>query len=143
MVRVPPVDASLADFSVPGVLGTLAPPDAPPSVDSYGFPVVFGVLADPNDANAPEPSPKALAAPPGDTRLPPGVGKLLKGSRFVEECEDVCESPKRFANDLFVVADADPDAEPLESPAPLPLAAVAPPEVDRESLPELRCDVST
>jgi hypothetical protein len=50
---------------------------------SKGLPDVLGVLADPNEANAPEPRPKALEAPlVGDTR-PPGV--VLKGFCFIDD----------------------------------------------------------
>lgn len=50
---------------------------------SKGLPAVLGVLADPNEANAPEPRPKALEAPlVGDTR-PPGV--VLKGFGFIDD----------------------------------------------------------
>lgn len=40
------------------------------------MPGVFGVLADPNDAKAPEPKPKALEAPVvGEAKALPGVFK--------------------------------------------------------------------
>jgi hypothetical protein len=63
-----PKPPSFADFSAVGVFV------AAPRADSNGFPGDLGVLAEPNDAKAPEPRPKALDAPPmGDTKLPPGV----------------------------------------------------------------------
>lgn len=55
------------------VLGT-----AEPMAVSNGFAADLGVLAEPKDAKAPEPRPKALDAPlVGDTRPPPGVLKGL------------------------------------------------------------------
>lgn len=50
--------ASFADFSAEGVLAPTAP-----IACSNGFAVVLGVLAEPNDANAPEPRPNWLAPP--------------------------------------------------------------------------------
>jgi hypothetical protein len=50
---------------------------------SKGFAEVLGVLADPNDAKAPEPRPKALDAPAvGDTR-PPGV--VVNGFGLIDD----------------------------------------------------------
>ena len=47
---------------------------AEPKAMSKGLPGVFGVLAVPKEANAPDPRPKALEAPlVGETRPPPGV----------------------------------------------------------------------
>lgn len=56
----------------------LLPPTgaAEPIAVSKGFAEVFGVLAEPNEANAPEPRPKALEAPVGEVRPPPGVVAL-------------------------------------------------------------------
>lgn len=47
---------------------------AEPMAESNGLPGVLGVLADPKEAKAPEPRPKALDAPVvGDATEPPGV----------------------------------------------------------------------
>lgn len=94
---------------------------AVPMAVSKGFPPDFGVLADPKDAKAPEPKPKALDAPlVGDVRPPPGV---LKGLAL-PPCDE--ESPPwRF----------DREALREESPADEPLGPFV--DVDRESLPEL------
>lgn len=48
---------------------------ADPMAESKGLPGVFGVFAEPNDAKAPEPRPKALEAPGpvGETSPLPGV----------------------------------------------------------------------
>jgi hypothetical protein len=63
--------ASLADFSADGVLA----PTAPIAV-SNGFAKAFGVLAEPNDANAPDPRPNWLAPPAlvGEATAPGVVG---------------------------------------------------------------------
>lgn len=53
------VPKSLMDFSAVGVL---APPPTTP-LKSNAEPGVFGVFAEPKDANAPDPRPKALDAP--------------------------------------------------------------------------------
>lgn len=50
--------ASFADFSAEGVLAPMAP-----IACSNGFAGVLGVLAEPNDANAPEPRPNWFAPP--------------------------------------------------------------------------------
>jgi hypothetical protein len=64
----------LIGFSVIGVFAD--EPITPPK--SNALPGVFGVFEDPNDANAPDPKPKALDAPVvGDTR--DVVGGALKG----------------------------------------------------------------
>ena len=69
--------AALEESLIPD-LGT-----AEAMADSKGLPDVLGVLADPNEANAPEPRPNALEAPlVGDTR-PPGV--VLKGFGFIDD----------------------------------------------------------
>ena len=63
---LPPKAPSLADFSAVGVFAVA------PRAESNGF---AADLVAPNEAKAPEPRPKAVAAPPpiGDARLPPGV----------------------------------------------------------------------
>lgn len=79
-----PRPPSFTDFSAKGVLA------AEPRADSNGFPGDLGVFAEaePNEANAPEPRPKALEAPPvGDARPPPGVVMELKGLDF--PCEEL------------------------------------------------------
>lgn len=59
-------------------LGTVVLGTAEPMAVSNGFPPDLGVLADPNDAKAPEPKPKALEAPlVGDARPPPDALKGL------------------------------------------------------------------
>lgn len=77
--------ASLDVFSADGVL---PPPPIEPMASSKGLPGVLGVLAEPNAAKAPDPSPKALEAPPvaeGDVRPPPGVVELKGFERPWEE----------------------------------------------------------
>lgn len=70
---LPPRPPSFADFSAVGVL------EGKPETRSNGFPGDLGVFAEPKDAKAPEPRPKALdAALVGDTRAP-GVVTELKG----------------------------------------------------------------
>lgn len=77
---LPAKPPSFADFSAPGVL-TAAPKD-----DSKGFPVALGVFAEPKEAKAPDPRPKAFDAPPvGDAKPPPGVVMELKGLVFWSE----------------------------------------------------------
>jgi hypothetical protein len=74
LIALPPKAPSFADFSAVGVFA------AAPRAASNGFPGVLGVFAEPNEAKAPEPRPKALDAPAvGDTRLPPGVVTELNG----------------------------------------------------------------
>ena len=82
LLRVVDRMASFADFSEEGVLAPTAP-----MACSKGFPWDLGVLADPNDANAPEPSPNWFAPPAlvGDVRLPPGVVALKGFERPWEE----------------------------------------------------------
>jgi hypothetical protein len=77
---------SLADFSAVGVLA------AAPKAASIGFPGVLGVLAEPKEANAPDPSPNAVDAL-GETS-PPGVVMGLKG--FLPPCEEL-SPPNRLA----------------------------------------------
>ena len=115
-----PSPPSFADFSAEGVFAELAARAA-----SKGLPVDLGVLAEPNEANAPEPRPKALDAPPvGEARLPPpGVVTELKGFAF--PCDEL-SPPNRLGNEAL---------RPVEE-SPWPLA----PGVERESLPELRED---
>lgn len=108
-----PSPPSLADFSAVGVLA------AAPRACSNGFPGVFGVLAEPKEANAPDPSPNAVDAP-GEAS-PPGVVMELKG--FLPPCEEL-SPPNRLGKELR------PEGE--ESFWGLL------PEVDRESLLELR-----
>lgn len=80
---------SLADFSAVGVLA------AAPRACSNGFPGVLGVLAEPKEANAPDPSPNAVDAL-GDTS-PPGVVIELKG--LFPPCEEL-SPPNRLAKEL-------------------------------------------
>jgi hypothetical protein len=92
------------------------------SARSNGFPGVFGVLAEPKEAIAPDPRPNALEAPPpGDARLAPGVVAGLKGFAF--PCDEL-SPPNRLEKEALRVA---------LSPGPLG------PGVARESLLELRC----
>lgn len=96
---------------------------AEPMAESKGFPRDLGVFADPKEANAPEPRPKALEAPlVGDVTPPPAPGVVaLKGPVLM--CEGV--SPLwRFEEALR----EEDSAEPL---GPVP-------EVERESFPELQ-----
>lgn len=89
--------------------------------NGFGFPEPLGVLADPKEANAPEPRPKALDAPAdGDVKLPPGV-VALKEPFFI--WEGVSLPLCRFEKEAFR------DEESV------PLRAVL--DVDRESLPVL------
>jgi hypothetical protein len=91
LIALPPKTPSFADFSAVGVFA------AAPKVASNGFPGDLGVLAEPNEANAPEPRAKALdAAPIGDARLPPGVVTELS------ECFpcDVLSPPNRLTEGL-------------------------------------------
>lgn len=93
---------------------------------SNGLPPDLGVLADPNDANAPDPRPKALDAPlVGDTRAPPGV---LKGLAL--PCAEL-SPPWRFGIE-----------EPLreESFADEPFGPME--DVVSDSLPELKVGVN-
>jgi hypothetical protein len=110
---------SLADFSV---LGVLAEDVAAPSAASKGFPAVFGVLAEPNDAKAPWPKPKADA--PGETRPPPGVVMLLKGLLLLS-CDEL-SPPNRLAKVVLLRPDGEASLCGLL------------PDVDRESLLELQ-----
>lgn len=71
-----PSPPSFADFSADGVLA------APPRAASKGFPGDFGVLADPNEAKAPDPRPNALVAPPVGEDRPLGVVMELNGFDF-------------------------------------------------------------
>jgi hypothetical protein len=57
---------------------------AEPMAVSKGFADDLGVLAEPKEANAPDPRPKALEAPVGEVKPPPGV-VALKGPFFAEE----------------------------------------------------------
>lgn len=113
---------SLADFSA---LGVLAEGVAAPSAASKGFPDVLGVLAEPNDAKAPWPKPKADA--PGDTKPPPGVVMLLKGLLLLS-CDEL-SPPNRLAK----VALLRPEGEGSFCVLLL--------DVDRESLLELQIAV--
>jgi hypothetical protein len=73
---------SFADFSAEGVLAPTAP-----IACSNGFADVLGVLAEPNDANAPEPRPNWLAPPVlvGEAKAPGVVG----AKALVRPCEEV------------------------------------------------------
>jgi hypothetical protein len=93
---------------------------AEPMAVSKGLLADFGVLAEPNEAKAPEPRPNALeAALVGDAMLPPGV---LKGLAF--PCAEV-SPPWRLER----------DALREESPADEPLGPLV--DVVRDNLPEL------
>lgn len=93
---------------------------AEPIAVSNGLPPDFGVLAEPNEAKAPDPNPNALEAPVvGDAKLPPGV---LKGLAL--PCADV-SPPWRLEK----------EALREESPADEPLGPFV--DVVRDSLPEL------
>ena len=85
---------------------------AEPMALSNGLPGVFGVFADPKDAKAPEPRPKALDAP-GEARFAPGV--VVKALDLPSPRLEVLREP--FS----------------EEPAPF----VALPGVDKDSLLEL------
>ena len=91
---------------------------------SKGLPEDLGVLAEPKEAKAPEPRPKALVAEGvGEARLvPPGVVAEWKG--FLFPCD---ESP---LPNLLEKEPLRPESVPVEG-------AVALPGVVRESLPEL------
>jgi hypothetical protein len=91
LIALPPKTPSFADFSAVGVFA------AAPSAASNGFPGDLGVLAEPNEAKAPEPRPKALDAPPiGEARPAPGVVAELN------ECfpSDVLSPPNRLKEGL-------------------------------------------
>lgn len=80
-------------FLSDGVAGEL--PDMAADLKSNAEPGVFGVLvADPNEANAPEPRPKAVEPPVVGEANPPGVnGEMaLKGLR--PPCDE--SPPNRF-----------------------------------------------
>ena len=64
-------------------------------VVSNGLPVALGVLAEPNEANAPDPRPKALEAPAVGDTSPPGVVIELKGLVF--PCDEL-SPPNRLEN---------------------------------------------
>jgi hypothetical protein len=98
-----------------GALGT-----ADPIAVSKGLPVVFGVLAEPNDAKAPDPKPNALDAPVGETKPTPGV--VAKGLGLT--CDGV-SPPWRFTD------------EPLRLESPVTDPLVGFPGVVNESLPVL------
>lgn len=115
---------SLTDFSA---LGVFADGVAAPSAASNGFPPALGVLAEPKDANAPEPRPKAVDAP-GDTRPPPGVVIELKGLLLLS-CDEL-SPPNRLAKEALLRAEGEDSLGGLL------------PDVDRESLLELEVHVS-
>jgi hypothetical protein len=116
---------SLADFSA---LGVFADGVAAPSAASNGFPPALGVLAEPKDANAPEPRPKAVDAP-GDARPPPGVVTALKGLLLLS-CDEL-SPPNRLAKEALLRAEGEEDS----------FVGLLP-DVDRESLLELKMHVS-
>jgi hypothetical protein len=92
---------------------------AEPIAVSKGLPPDFGVLAEPKEANAPEPKPKALDAPVGEVNPPPGV-VALRGPFFADEGASLAA---RLEKEGFL------ESEPL-------------PPVDKESLLVLRDLVS-
>jgi hypothetical protein len=70
---------------------------AVPIAESKGLAEDLGVFADPKEAKAPEPRPKALEAPlVGETRPPPGV--VLKGFGLLE---DGVSPPWRFGKEAL------------------------------------------
>lgn len=76
-VEEPLETMGLADASFATVVVVLDPTE-PRAAESNGLPPDLGVLAEPNDAKAPDPRPNALDAPlVGDTRPPTGVLKWL------------------------------------------------------------------
>ena len=80
---------SLSDFSIVGVL--VPPPIILPK--SKAPPGVFGVLAEPKDANAPDPRPNALDAPTvGEARVVEG-DMALKGFLVLWEELSPCLLP--------------------------------------------------
>ena len=92
---------------------------AEPIAVSKGLPPDFGVLAEPKEANAPDPKPKALEAPVGEVKPPPGV-VALRGPFFADEGASLAA---RLEKEGFL------ESEPL-------------PPVDKESLLVLRDLVS-
>lgn len=91
VVDLLPRPPSLADFSAVGVLAAAAPSEA-----SKGFPGVLGVLAEPKEANAPDPSPNAVDAL-GETSAPGVVVMELKGL-FLPPCDEL-SPPNRLAKE--------------------------------------------
>lgn len=83
-----------------------------PMAASNGLPGVLGVLAEPKEAKAPEPRPKAFVADVvGDARLvPPGVVAELK--EFLVPCED--SGPPN----LLEKEPLRPESLPVEAEAP-------------------------
>lgn len=91
---------------------------------SKGLPGVLSGLAEPKEAKAPEPKPKALEAPPvGDTSPPPEELKWL-----ALPCDDE-SGPWRLDEEVL---------REEESPVEEPLGPFD--EVERESLPELEVE---
>jgi len=88
-ITLAPKPPSFADFSAEGVLAE------GPRAASKGFPGDFGVFAEPNEAKAPDPRPKALDAPPVGEDNPLGVVTELKGFDF--PCDEL-SPPNRFEN---------------------------------------------
>jgi len=84
----------LSRFSL-GVVGVIA--DVAGLPKSKAVPGVLGVLvADPKDAKAPEPSPKAVEAPAvGEAKLPLVRGGMALKGFDLPPCEEV-SPPKRF-----------------------------------------------
>lgn len=99
VVALPLKAPSLVDFSAVGVLEPLPPPNPA----SKGLAPDLGVLADPKEAKAPEPRPKALDALVGLTRPLPGVVAELKGLLF--PWEEV-SPPKRLEKLALRLADS-------------------------------------
>jgi len=85
---------SFFSFFSPGVAGEPVLPAV--LLQSKAVPGVFGVFeAEPKDANAPEPRPKAVEADVGDaTALVVRGDIVLKG--FDRPCDEVSPPPKRF-----------------------------------------------
>lgn len=107
-------------------LGTVVLGTADPMAVSNGFPPDLGVLADPNDAKAPEPKPKALEAPlVGDARPPPDA---LKGLAL--PCAEVSPPWRLEKGPLREESFADEPFGPGD-------------DVVSDSLPELRADRKT
>ena len=81
-------------FLSPGVVGLAE--DVTAVLKSKAVPGVFGVLADPKDANAPDPRPKAVEpVVVGEARPGPVNGDMALNG-FLPPCDEV-SPPKRLA----------------------------------------------